>query len=174
MERGQILSPPCLLFVESYFSSPCFYQFAMMLQDSLSFASVYVCCLQTFFLLLSVFSSHLCSLCPACTDTLAYVSPHRTRAHRYYKIFGEAQKGFKLASADAVHGSLLTLGELLKNSGGMRFCVCVQCLLVLALCFLMRGFGCHDLRIRTRRESIVYTDPLFVWLLVCLMHLRLF
>jgi hypothetical protein len=41
---------------------------------------------------------------------------------RYYKIFSEAQKGFKLASADAVHGSLLTLGELLKNSGGAFVC----------------------------------------------------
>ena len=42
----------------------------------------------------------------------------RWRIQWYYKIYGEAQKGFKNANnAESIHGSLLTIGELLVNSG---------------------------------------------------------
>ena len=49
--------------------------------------------------------------------TLISKRASRWRLQWYYKIFGEAQKGFKLSTSESVHGSLLTIGELLRNSG---------------------------------------------------------
>ena len=35
----------------------------------------------------------------------------------YQKIYEEAQKGFKNGTPEYVHGSLIALGELLRNTG---------------------------------------------------------
>lgn len=37
--------------------------------------------------------------------------------NRYQKLYDEAQKGFKIGSPETIHGSLIALGELLKNTG---------------------------------------------------------
>ena len=39
------------------------------------------------------------------------------KAQWYQKIYEEAQRGFKNTNPEYVHGSLLALGELLRNSG---------------------------------------------------------
>jgi len=42
---------------------------------------------------------------------------NRLRLQWYHKIFEEAQKGFKSNTSDTIHGSLIALGELLRNTG---------------------------------------------------------
>jgi hypothetical protein len=47
----------------------------------------------------------------------------RMRSEWYYKIYREVKKGLQSSdNAHAIHGSLLTVGEMLKNTGE---CVCV-------------------------------------------------
>ncbi|KAI8819891.1 armadillo-type protein [Fimicolochytrium jonesii] len=51
------------------------------------------------------------------TLALVHVRENRQRKSWYQKILEETQKGFKIGSADAIHGSLLTLRELISQKG---------------------------------------------------------
>ncbi|RKO94116.1 armadillo-type protein, partial [Blyttiomyces helicus] len=51
------------------------------------------------------------------TLALVHVRENQQRKQWYRKILEEAQKGFKIGSSDAIHGSLLTLRELLTQKG---------------------------------------------------------
>ncbi|KAJ3290058.1 phosphatidylinositol kinase- protein kinase tor1 [Borealophlyctis nickersoniae] len=51
------------------------------------------------------------------TLALVHVRESQQRKQWYRKILEEAQKGFKIGSSDAIHGSLLTLRELLGQKG---------------------------------------------------------
>eukprot|EP01113_Clastostelium_recurvatum_P006582 TRINITY_DN1298_c0_g1_i1.p1 TRINITY_DN1298_c0_g1~~TRINITY_DN1298_c0_g1_i1.p1 ORF type:complete len:2380 (+),score=927.36 TRINITY_DN1298_c0_g1_i1:62-7201(+) len=52
----------------------------------------------------------------ACLELIAE-RENRLRLQWYQKIFDEAQKGFKQPSPEWIHGSLIALGELLRNTG---------------------------------------------------------
>eukprot|EP00026_Physarum_polycephalum_P000091 Phypoly_transcript_00091.p1 GENE.Phypoly_transcript_00091~~Phypoly_transcript_00091.p1 ORF type:complete len:2307 (+),score=451.47 Phypoly_transcript_00091:133-7053(+) len=52
----------------------------------------------------------------ACLELIAE-RESRMRLQWYQKIYEEAFRGFKSSSPDALHGSLITLGELLRNTG---------------------------------------------------------
>eukprot|EP01083_Nonionella_stella_P022317 61746_1 len=41
----------------------------------------------------------------------------RQRVKWYFQVYNEAGKGFKIGTPESIHGSLLTIGELLQNSG---------------------------------------------------------
>ncbi|KAJ3037894.1 phosphatidylinositol kinase- protein kinase tor1 [Rhizophlyctis rosea] len=51
------------------------------------------------------------------TLALVHVRENQQRKQWYRKIIDEVQKGFKLGTADSIHGSLLTLRELLNQKG---------------------------------------------------------
>ncbi|KAI9000239.1 armadillo-type protein [Gaertneriomyces semiglobifer] len=51
------------------------------------------------------------------TLALVQVRENRQRKQWYQKILEETQRGFKTASADTIHGSLLTLRELISHKG---------------------------------------------------------
>lgn len=52
----------------------------------------------------------------ACLDLIAE-RENRMKLQWYQKIYDEAQKGFKHSSPEHNHGSLIALGELLRNTG---------------------------------------------------------
>lgn len=51
----------------------------------------------------------------ACLEVIANRAP-ASRQKRYLKVFGEVQTTFKQNNADAIHGALLVIGELLANT----------------------------------------------------------
>lgn len=53
----------------------------------------------------------------ACLQII-YQRETTVRTQWYQKLYDEAQKGYKIGTAESIHGSLLTTRELLQNTGG--------------------------------------------------------
>lgn len=72
------------------------------------------------------------------TLALVQVRENRQRKQWYQKILEETQKGFKAGSADAIHGSLLTLRELISQKGMVRYLVSERRRLGSVLCTFLQ------------------------------------
>ncbi len=78
------------------------------------------CCLRSFCRLIKLHQSAIREgagdALRACLDLIAE-RDSRMKMTWYQKTYDEAQKGFKNGTPEFVHGSLIALGELLRNTG---------------------------------------------------------